>query len=298
VLAVVLPSCQRDVILEPEDPSEPLSPEEYQKKVYPYISLTTESEIVGPTRHGKDVDKASFYVRGRMLLNDPDGFYSQTPLVEATLNIRWRGHSTLTCEKKSYRIKLDEKASLLGINADRQTTIREQEFLPYNLRHDFDNAYIVRDGQRVPLVKERRQLVAPGIQIAEKDFPVSPRAIMIFVLIVTLLVTLYEFLKKTKVRWFDALLMLLTGLPGLVLVLMIFSEHPTTSINLQILALNPLALCFIWQVWKGRHTKWFIISAVCLVAFFIGGIWQDYAEGMNFLALSLLCRCLVHYNDK
>lgn len=187
---------------------------------------------------------------------------------------------------------------LLGINADRQTTIREQEFLPYNLRHDFDNAYIVRDGQRVPLVKERRQLVAPGIQIAEKDFPVSPRAMMIFVLIVTLLVTLYEFLKKTKVRWFDAMLMLLTGLPGLVLVLMIFSEHPTTSINLQILALNPLALCFIWQVWKERHTKWFIISAVCLVAFFIGGIWQDYAEGMNFLALSLLCRCLVHYNDK
>ena len=187
---------------------------------------------------------------------------------------------------------------LLGINADRKTTIREQEFLPYNLRHDFDNAYIVRDGQRVPLVKERRQLVAPGIQIADQDFPVSPRTMFIIVLIVTLLVTLYEFLKKTKLRWFDALLMLLTGLPGLVLVLMIFSEHPTTSINLQILALNPLALCFIWQVWKGRQTKWFYISTVCLVAFLIGGFWQDYAEGMNFLALSLLIRCLEHYNDK
>ena len=54
-----------------------------------------------------------------MLLNDPDGFYSDTPLVDAKLNIRWRGHSTLTCDKKSYRIKLDEKASLLGINSDR-----------------------------------------------------------------------------------------------------------------------------------------------------------------------------------
>ena len=119
VLAVALPSCQGDEIDGPEDSSETPSPEEYRKKVYPYISLTTEKEIVGPTGHGKDVDKASFYVRGRMLLNDPDGFYSKTPLVEATLNIRWRGHSTLTCEKKSYRIKLDEKASLLGINADR-----------------------------------------------------------------------------------------------------------------------------------------------------------------------------------
>lgn len=119
VFAVVLTSCQGDVIPGPEESPEPLSPEEFQKKVYPYISLTTEAEIVGPTRHGKDVDKSSYYVRGRMLLNDPDGFYSDTPLVEATLDIRWRGHSTLTCEKKSYRIKLDEKARLLGINADR-----------------------------------------------------------------------------------------------------------------------------------------------------------------------------------
>ena len=92
---------------------------DYSSKVYPFISLTTEEEIVGPTRHGKDVDKASFYVNGRMLLNDPDGFYSDVPLVEATLKIRWRGHSTLNLEKKSYRIKLDKKASLLGINADK-----------------------------------------------------------------------------------------------------------------------------------------------------------------------------------
>lgn len=118
-LALALPSCQKAKDPGPgEDPAGQPSFDPADK-VYPYISLTTEAEIVGPTRHGKDVDKSSYYVRGRMLLNDPDGFYSKTPLVEATLNIRWRGHSTLTCEKKSYRIKLDEKASLLGINSDR-----------------------------------------------------------------------------------------------------------------------------------------------------------------------------------
>ena len=87
-------------------------------KTYPYISLTTEEEITGPTRHGKDVDKSSYYVRGRMLINDPDGFYSPVPLVERDINIRWRGHSTLTCEKKSYRIKFDTKAGVFGMNPD------------------------------------------------------------------------------------------------------------------------------------------------------------------------------------
>ena len=117
-VVLALPSCRKAE--EPPTAREDTADEPSSTpKVYPYISLTTEAEIVGPTRHGKDVDKSAYYVRGRMLLNDPDGFYSDTPLVDAKLNIRWRGHSTLTCEKKSYRIKLDEKASLLGINSDR-----------------------------------------------------------------------------------------------------------------------------------------------------------------------------------
>ena len=187
---------------------------------------------------------------------------------------------------------------LLGVNADRKTTIREQEFLPYNLRHDFDHAYIERNGQRVPLVKESRQLVAPGIQMAEPDFPVSPRMVFFLLFLLILAVSLYEQYKKIKLHWFDALLMLLIGLPGLVLMVMIFSEHPTTSLNLQILLLNPLALLFVWPVWKGRKTKWFIISAVCLIVFMVGSFWQDYADGMLFLALSLLLRNINHYNDK
>lgn len=122
-LLILAVSCRKDGAPDdpsgqPVDPPVPTVPDSL--KTYPFISLTTEAEITGPTRHGKDVDKSAYYVRGKMILNDPDGFYPRSaPLLEAKLNIRWRGHSTLTCEKKSYRIKLDEKASLLGINADR-----------------------------------------------------------------------------------------------------------------------------------------------------------------------------------
>ena len=92
--------------------------------------------------------------------------------------------------------------------------------------------------------------------------------------------------------------MLLTGLGGLALFVMIFSEHPATSINLQIMVFNPLSLFFIWKVWKGRKTVWFHISLILTIAFFIGGFWQDYAEGMEIVALCLLTRYLRHYNDK
>ena len=183
---------------------------------------------------------------------------------------------------------------LLGIKSDFKTDMRQQEFLPDNLRFDFDHAFIEREGRQEPLVKERRQLVPPGVQMTEQEFPLSPTLCGIILLIISLFVLTYEYVKKTTTRYFDILLMLLTGLAGVVLFVMIFSEHPTTSINLQILILNPLALFFIWPVWKRRKTRWFAISMVLTILFLIGSFWQDYAEGMEFLALCLLLRCLRH----
>lgn len=187
---------------------------------------------------------------------------------------------------------------LLGIKADMHTSMREQHFLPENLRHDFDHAFIEHDGHQVPFVKERRELIAPGVQTIEEDFPLTPFQCGIILTVLSVAILIYETVRKTTLRWFDALLMLLTGLAGLVLFIMIFSQHPTTSLNLQILLLNPLSLFFIWPAWKGRRTLWFRLNTYFILAFLIGGIWQDYAEGMLFVALCLLLRNWRHYNDK
>lgn len=211
--------------------------------------------------------------------------------------------------KPSYREIINEKTKrhpwatlannlLLGINADRKTTQREQHFLPENLRYDFSNAVIERSGGKVPLVKECRQLVSPGVQVIEEDFPLTPLQCSVILLLISIAILLYELMKKKIVRWFDAILMLLTGVCGFALFVMIFSEHPATSVNLQILILNPLSILFIRPVLKGRKTVWFHISFALTVLFYIGGIWQDYAEGMEIVALCLLLRYLRHYNDK
>ena len=179
---------------------------------------------------------------------------------------------------------------LLGIKADFKTDMRQQEFLPDNLLYDFDRAQIYADGTYRPLVKERRMVVLPGVQIIEKDFPLTPTECAVVLLIVALLLRGLEWKLKKVFAWWDVLLMLAQGLAGCVLFAMIFSQHPTTSLNLQILLLNPLPLFFIPSIIRGKKTKWQNLLLVLVVLFFIGSLFQHYAEGMLILALSLLSR--------
>ena len=188
---------------------------------------------------------------------------------------------------------------LLGFNADMVTTQREQQFLPSNLQYDFMNAVVERNGQRQPLVKDEPVVIIPlGNQTFEPGFPLSPFTCMLILLGIMVLLFLWEEYKKTCFRWIDILLMLATGLPGCLLLLMFFSQHPSTSTNLQILVLNPLSLFFIPSVARGRKTRWFTISLWCIIAFIVGDLLQDYAEGMECVALCLLLRYWRHRHDK
>ena len=82
---------------------------------------------------------------------------------------------------------------LLGLLADRPTTLRQQEFLPDHLLYDFDHAQVLApDGTSRPLVRERRLAVKPGVQLVEPDFPLTPIECGIALLVVTLLVSVGE----------------------------------------------------------------------------------------------------------
>ena len=187
---------------------------------------------------------------------------------------------------------------LLGIKADQKTDLRQQEFLPYNLLYDFDHAQIYADGTYRPLVKERRIAVPAGVQIVQEGFPLSPLICAIILLVISLLIFLLEWRqKKVYVLW-DIVLMLLTSTLGIVLTLMLFSQHPTVSLNLQIILLNPLPLFFLWPVIRGRQTRYWKITAILAVLFLIGSIFQSYAEGIHVLALCLLMQCYANIKLK
>ena len=187
---------------------------------------------------------------------------------------------------------------LLGVKADMKTSLREQEFLPENLMYDFDRAKIYADGKYRPLVIERRILVPPGVQIIEQDFLLTPMECAVILLVCSLIIITLEWRRRKTFKYWDAFLMLLQGLAGFVLFVMLFSQHPTTSTNLQILLLNPLPLFYLPSVIKRRPTCWWIVLLTMVTLFLLGDIFQQYAEGMMILALCLLLRVLINLKYK
>ena len=182
---------------------------------------------------------------------------------------------------------------VIGLRADRNAIHSEREFLPEILAADFDSATIIRaDGKQVALVDSAFWLlkdVQPHFE-PMPDFPLTPTMFAIVILALVVAWTLYERTKKKRLKWLDVVFFYICGIAGLLPFAMIFSQHPFVQINLQLLVLNPLWLFLMspWTKWKHRWN----VALVMVVLFFIGNIFQSYAEGMNILALSLLVRII------
>lgn len=184
---------------------------------------------------------------------------------------------------------------LLGIKADQPTTLRQQEFLPHNLMYDFDRAQIYENGVYRPLVKERRIAVPAGVQIIKKEFPITPIQYFCIMLVIGIIFFIMEWRQQGIYIYWDALLMVISGIIGIILFLMLFSQHPTVSLNLQIILFNPIHWLFLWPVIRGKKTIYWKILAVLCILFLIGGLFQSYAEGIWILALCLLLQCIMHF---
>lgn len=184
---------------------------------------------------------------------------------------------------------------LLGLRADLKTSRQEQEFLPENLLYDFDRAQIRgNDGAVRPLVVNRRMAVQPGVQVIERDFVMSPIEVGVALLIVSLLVFAVEWRRRHIFIIWDVVLMALTGLAGCVLFVMLFSQHPCTTTNLQVLLLNPLHVFFIPSVVRRRPTRYWKALLFMTSLLLIGAFFQRYAVLTPILALCLLTRYWIH----
>ena len=183
---------------------------------------------------------------------------------------------------------------LLGIKADQKTTSRQQEFLPNNLMRDFDRAQIYENGIYRPLVKNRQIAVPAGVQVIQQGFPLTPLESFLILLAIGLILFMIEWKKRCAFIVWEVLLMVLSGIVGIVLTLMLFSHHPTVSLNLQILFFNPIHWLFLWPVIRGKQTRYWLIAAVLCILFLIGGLFQSYAEGIWCLALCLLLQSILH----
>lgn len=184
---------------------------------------------------------------------------------------------------------------LLGVKADRKTDRLQQEFLPDTLRKDFDNLYTVNaDSTPRKLVAMSHYLLKGQTVEEASGFSLTPMVCAIGLLILTIVICLLEWRFK-RIAWpYDAVLLTLDGLAGLILFAMIFSKHPTVSLNFQILMLCPLSIVFVVPVVRAlrrgkahAYLKWltgFIVVGLALY------VLQKYNPAMIVVALCLLVR--------
>ena len=206
------------------------------------------------------------------------------------------------CVKSSYRKEIHKWNAnhcwarwgndlLLGVNADRSIDRKEQQFLPDNLSKDWKTATIkYTDGKVYPFISQEHYLI--NKTLSTKDSAQNSNIFNPYTLIgAIILVILLASWKKTSHPLPYKIVMfcvwLTTGLCGIIITAMIFSQHPTVSLNFQILLLNPLNLGMLIPA-LARNKKYNLIILTCLILFMLGGIIQSYAVGLEYLAFILL----------
>ncbi len=100
---------------EPGNPDEPVVPEGptiEQRQNIPVVQIYTDD-------NAPILDKKN-YVKGTIKISDPEGLFSDVKEFEARMGIRGRGNTTWNMPKKPWKVKLDEKASILGMPADKE----------------------------------------------------------------------------------------------------------------------------------------------------------------------------------
>ena len=179
---------------------------------------------------------------------------------------------------------------LLGVNADRKTTKSEQQFLPENLRSDFDKARY--NGK--PLVKETNVLLDAETEVAEPVFPLSPLSVALIFAAISLVMMLFSY-RRQQVYWaWDLALMLTSGLMGIIFFVMIFSQHPCVSLNFILLFFNPLPLFFLYSTIKKKKVIWWKIWGVLIILGLFGSLFQEIPLPILIVASFLLLHCIVH----
>ena len=179
---------------------------------------------------------------------------------------------------------------LLGVKADRKTTKSEQQFLPENLRVDFDKA--TYNGK--PLVKQTNELLPAETTEAEPSSLLSPIFVAFLFATISIIITFFSY-RKQRVYWlWDAVLMLISGLIGIILFIMIFSQHPCVSLNFIIFFFNPLPLFFLYPTVKRKKTLWWKIWGILIIIGFLGRFIQEIPVPIIIVASFLLLHCIVH----
>ena len=193
---------------------------------------------------------------------------------------------------------------VLGWDVDTVLDQRATMFIPMILMDAIDRATIKTDSVTMPLVKATT--VPVDASTAGKVKPptpwyISPMAVALLVLLLTLRVSSRDWRRRDVSRWFDTMLFTTGGLAGCLLFFLIFfSTHEATSPNINVAWLHPLLLLLAVLPWfkKTRTAAGWLhaLNALVVSLLMLAWPWQPQVGNIAFFPLmaALVVRSLTN----
>lgn len=146
---------------------------------------------------------------------------------------------------------------LFGKDADRIATKWETMFLPEVLSKELSEVQVVdNDTLTRNLFKSESILINKIPEVESVNYLKLPIVATSLLLLIGLLITFYENKKKKYFKLVDSLLLIITGIAGIILFyLMFFSIHPLVKSNFNLLWCNPLNILVGIILWIRKLAK-------------------------------------------
>ena len=178
---------------------------------------------------------------------------------------------------------------VFGRDADEYATPYQAMFLPEVLYKSYDGAKIVDpSGTETPFISEERYLVEKRDELQKSTLFSKPIFVTVLMLLIGLIITFWENKKKKQYKIFDFLLLLITGIAGLIVFyLMFFSIHPLVKSNFNLMWCNPLNIIASVLLFSRKSNKvlkgYLLIYFVMIVTAFIVAVLKVQVFNIAFL---------------
>ena len=190
----------------------------------------------------------------------------------------------------------------IGAVVDRKASSWEYQFLPEYVYKANEGATIATASGTTALVKTTKKLYDTEERPESGNFFVSPLFIFGILGLLLVFVTYKNYKNQQRSRYLDMLIFLVTGLIGVILLLLWFAtDHSTTASNYNLLWAFPFSLLFFTLIsrqtpkrWLQRYTFFLILLLVLLGFHWISGV-QRFAVGLLPLLLGLAVRYIYLY---
>ncbi|MEL4455006.1 DUF4105 domain-containing protein [Lutimonas vermicola] len=183
----------------------------------------------------------------------------------------------------------------LGADIDRQASSKEYMFLPDYVFESFTKVEIKKDGSFKPIVKRTEEILLSYGE-AHKQSMLTPMLLFSICSLVILWITYKDFKRKSRTKLLDTFIFSITGVLGIVLLLLWFAtDHSATANNFNVLWAFAPNLVFVFLMNKNSKMSTYYMFTLLMLLDVMVLLWIFKVQVFHYALIPLLVGLYARY---